>query len=227
MKLIELKCPNCGANIEADLNINEVTCKYCKSTFNLRDDSEHIKFDNMEQSGYEFEKGRIRARKEHEKDLYSEQFVVDDNNSTIINKTQTKLNEDKKRNTILLILAWIFLLPFTATYFIVKTNKIDKNAKIIIITIMWLLVIVICIVNSYIQKENLKKMIVECYSEDVYNQLDDNIGIDNIESNLTNSTTCSNFKMKDKNYDEIIIGLDSNNKIIYIKTKNKIYYEGK
>jgi len=33
MKLIEKKCPNCGANLKFENNSKEVTCNYCNATF--------------------------------------------------------------------------------------------------------------------------------------------------------------------------------------------------
>ena len=58
MKLVELECKNCGGNLKIEEGTDIVTCPYCNATYKLDDE-------NMEQSGYEFEKGRIKAQKEH------------------------------------------------------------------------------------------------------------------------------------------------------------------
>lgn len=55
MKLVELKCKNCGANLEVEENVKEVTCIFCNTTFSI---------ETTENDGYEFEKGRIKAQKE-------------------------------------------------------------------------------------------------------------------------------------------------------------------
>lgn len=55
MRLIEMKCPNCGASVHADADTKRGVCEYCKSEFVL---------DSAEQNGYDFEKGRIRAQAE-------------------------------------------------------------------------------------------------------------------------------------------------------------------
>ena len=113
MKLVELKCKNCGATLKADPEQNEMTCKYCQTTFKIDDEVKHVKFDDMEQNGYEFEKGRIRAQQE---------------SKATANTNVTYAQPQKKNNkTLWLVLAWIFLLPFTATYFIAKSNKLDKK----------------------------------------------------------------------------------------------------
>ena len=42
MKLVEKKCPNCGANIKFNKNDNEVTCKYCNTCFEIEKDSSDL-----------------------------------------------------------------------------------------------------------------------------------------------------------------------------------------
>jgi uncharacterized membrane protein YvbJ len=40
MKLVEKKCPNCGANIEFNSENKTVTCNYCNTTFEVERDLE-------------------------------------------------------------------------------------------------------------------------------------------------------------------------------------------
>ena len=40
MKLVEKKCPNCGANIEFNAENKTVTCNYCNTTFEVERDIE-------------------------------------------------------------------------------------------------------------------------------------------------------------------------------------------
>ena len=40
MKLVEKKCPNCGANIEFNAEHKTVTCNYCNTTFEVERDIE-------------------------------------------------------------------------------------------------------------------------------------------------------------------------------------------
>ena len=74
MKMIELKCKNCGAALEVEEEAKSVTCEYCHTTFLLDDEVQHIQHDNMYESGYEFEKGRIQAQNENAKDVMEEMF---------------------------------------------------------------------------------------------------------------------------------------------------------
>lgn len=65
MKLVELECQNCGAALKVEEGSDTIHCPYCKATYKLDDEAQHVKYDDMENSGYEFEKGRIKAQKEH------------------------------------------------------------------------------------------------------------------------------------------------------------------
>ena len=64
MKLVEIRCPTCGAGVKINLDEPITTCEFCGGKLLLDDETQHIKFDDMRQSGYEFEKGRLMAQKE-------------------------------------------------------------------------------------------------------------------------------------------------------------------
>lgn len=70
MKLVELKCKNCGAKLTVPENTKTVTCEFCNTSFQLDDEVQHIQYDNMGQSGYDFEKGRIQAQEEKQREYY-------------------------------------------------------------------------------------------------------------------------------------------------------------
>lgn len=143
MKLLEMKCKNCGALLKVEEDAKYIECQYCNTKYKLDDEVQHIRYDDMEKSGYEFEKGRIRAQQEQKR------AQSNYNNLNNVNNTSKK----KNNKTFWLILAWIFLLPFTATYFIAKNNKLDKKKKIVIIAIMWVIFLVIAYANP---SENIK-----------------------------------------------------------------------
>lgn len=66
MKLVELKCKNCGAILKINPDTPEIHCEHCKANFRLDDEARHIKYDDMDKVGYEYEKGRLKARREYE-----------------------------------------------------------------------------------------------------------------------------------------------------------------
>lgn len=73
MKLVELRCKNCGSSLEVSENEKEIVCRYCNTTFRMDDEVQHVKYDDMEQAGYDFEKGKIRAQQEQAGNNYSNQ----------------------------------------------------------------------------------------------------------------------------------------------------------
>lgn len=143
MNLLEMKCKNCGALLKVEEDAKYIECQYCNTKYKLDDEVQHIKYDDMEKSGYEFEKGRIRAQQEQKR--------AQSNYNNLNNVNNTPKKKDTK--TFWLILAWIFLLPFTATYFIAQNSKLDKKKKIVIIAIMWVIFLVIAYANP---SENIK-----------------------------------------------------------------------
>ena len=63
MKIIEFKCPACGADLKADLSRKIMYCEYCGKKLILDDEALRVKLslDNAEEAGYGFEKGRRNA----------------------------------------------------------------------------------------------------------------------------------------------------------------------
>lgn len=64
MKLVQLKCPNCGAELGTDPTGRTAFCGYCGAKLMVDDEVRHIQYDNPEDAGYRFEMGRIRAQRE-------------------------------------------------------------------------------------------------------------------------------------------------------------------
>ena len=64
MRLIDAKCPNCGAVMQIDADRQKVFCTYCGNQLIVDDEITRLKLDNAEQAGYEFERGRQRALRE-------------------------------------------------------------------------------------------------------------------------------------------------------------------
>ena len=93
---MELKCKNCGASLKVNSELAFINCNYCVTNFKLDDEVKHVKIDDMELNGYEFEKGRIRAQRE----LLS------------VNRTSS---ESSIR--VVDILIWIFFFPYALLYY--------------------------------------------------------------------------------------------------------------
>ncbi len=69
MRLIDLKCSNCGAPMKANLELKQVSCNYCGNTMLIDDEVKKMELVNGFQYGYDLERGRITAQKEQERKI--------------------------------------------------------------------------------------------------------------------------------------------------------------
>lgn len=63
MKLISMKCPHCGGTLSIDPDGKQAKCPFCETPIMIDDEVRHIQFDNSKQAGYDFEVGRMQARR--------------------------------------------------------------------------------------------------------------------------------------------------------------------
>lgn len=166
MKLVELKCKNCGAILEVEEGIKDITCKYCRANFIIDDEVQHIQYDNMHESGYEFEKWRIQAQNE-EQERINEQIKLE-------NQERIK-QENKKKNLKWWILGWILFFPIPLTILIWKSNW-DKKKKIIATVVIWGILLLIGLFNDT-EPTNITTNNNSNYSNVVKNNLEQNIPI--------------------------------------------------
>ena len=69
MKLVELKCNNCGAQLKVEEGTSQVKCEFCGSTFSV---------DDAYNEGYKYTKGVLKARSEQmEEDFNKAQDLMD------------------------------------------------------------------------------------------------------------------------------------------------------
>ena len=133
MKLVEIKCKNCGNKLKIKPNQIDIDCEYCHAQYKFDDGVQHIKYDDMEQAGYEFEKGKIKARTEaKEQKEFEEQIKLE----------KIKKEEQKKKNLKWWIIGWIFMFPIPLTILIWKTNW-NKNKKIICTVLLWIIILIL------------------------------------------------------------------------------------
>lgn len=107
MRLVDMTCPQCGALLQVDDTKQEAVCSYCGAKL-LIDDGEvhhHVHYDNAEDAGYKFEKGRQRAQAE----AWQSQRVV---------YPQSMQRNESRRNTWLWVLGWLFFFPAPLTVLI-------------------------------------------------------------------------------------------------------------
>ena len=130
MKLVNIKCPNCGSNLEIDAEAKQAFCTYCGSKLHVDDEVQHVQYDNAEETGYQFEKGRQRAR--------AESGMYNNVPQTVIVQHVVP-EKPKKKRTLLWVLGWIFIFPLPLTILLVRNKKMNKIVKIVLIALAWIL----------------------------------------------------------------------------------------
>lgn len=133
MKIVSMVCPNCGASIQVDADKKNLTCNYCGNSLFVDDEVQHVQYDNAEDTGYQFEKGRQRARAEA-KQSSTQQY------SHAIQQPPVK-----KRKTWLWVLGWIFIFPLPLTI-LLRKKQMKPSLKYGIIAAAWILYLIIVLV---------------------------------------------------------------------------------
>ena len=127
MKLIPLKCPNCGAQLNVNASKESVYCEHCGTRIMIDDGINRLQIDNAEEAGYQFEKGRQRAQSEvQQRNTYSYQQ-----------------HSKKKRKTWLWVLGWIFIFPLPLTILLMRKKEMKAPLKYGIIAAAWVLYLII------------------------------------------------------------------------------------
>ena len=130
MKIVSMVCPNCGASLQVDADQKNLTCSYCGNGLYVDDEVKHFQYDNAEETGYQFEKGRQRAQAE----------------ATRVQQQTFNMNfgkPPKKRKTWLWVLGWIFIFPVPLTILMLRNQKLSKPVKIGIIVAAWIVYLII------------------------------------------------------------------------------------
>lgn len=130
MKIVSMECPNCGASIRVDMDQKNLTCNYCGKSLFVDDEIQHVQYDNAEEAGYQFEKGRLRAQVEA-RSVPASQYI------------QTIQQPPKKRITWLWVLGWIFIFPVPLTILLLRKKDMNPILKYGIIIVAWLLYLII------------------------------------------------------------------------------------
>ena len=186
MKLIELSCTNCGAQLSIDEDRTEVVCQYCGTKMLV--DKEKVNDQEAEEAGYQFEKGRQRAQ---------EEAVVPDK---------------KKNNMIWWVLGWIFFFPAPVTILIARSKKLDTKWKAILLTAFWGIFL---IMGAFSSSEEENKQLVteqETMTESVTEQRTtvqeeveatqntDTVVLDEDTEEITVNLDCSYAKLSDEQF---------------------------
>lgn len=136
MRLVNMTCPNCGAQLQIDADRAQVYCEHCGTKLLMQDDVHHIQYDNAEESGYLFEKGRQRAIEEAEHRRRYQQQRYTPPPPPIQNQAQ---QAPRKRRTWLWILGWLIIFPVPVTVLMLRRKDIKPIIKYGVIIVAWIL----------------------------------------------------------------------------------------
>ena len=134
MRLINMTCPNCGAQLQVDADKKQVFCEHCGTKLLMDDNVYHIQYDNAEDAGYKFEKGRQRAM--------AESGMSGNQISPHERLQQTRYTEKKptkKRKTWLWVFGWLFIFPVPLTILMLRKKGMKPAIKYGIIAVAWII----------------------------------------------------------------------------------------
>ena len=131
MKLIDMTCPHCSAHLKVDSTKAQAICEHCGATILIDDEVQHIQYDNAEEAGYKFEKGRQRAKAEARREAAGQYYP------------QKNTTPPKKRRTWLWVLGWIFIFPLPLTILLLRKKEMKPALKYGIIAAAWIIYLII------------------------------------------------------------------------------------
>lgn len=133
MKIVSMVCPNCGASLQVDADQKNLTCSYCGNGLYIDDEVKHVQYDNAEEIGYQFEKGRQRAQAEANR-VQQQTFIMNSG------------KPPKRRKTWLLwVLGWILIFPVPLTILLLRKKDMKPVLKYGIIAVAWVLYLIIAL----------------------------------------------------------------------------------
>jgi|GEM_PF-2231191 len=140
MRLINMTCPNCGSQLQIDADNKQAKCQYCGNALLIDDGVQHIQYDNAEEAGYRFEKGRQKAQAEQ-----ARQQVYQ---TSTINYRPQPQNQKKNNNMVWWVLGWIFFFPIPLTILLVRNKTMNPKVKYGIIAGMWIILLLIGMIRN-------------------------------------------------------------------------------
>lgn len=131
MRLVNMTCPNCGAQLQVDVDRKQAYCEHCGTKLFMQDDVHHIVYDNAEDAGYKFEKGRQRAQEERER--------INRQGRSIPPPPQPlpPPPPKKKSRLWLWILGWIIIFPVPLTILMLRSRRWSPKIRYGIIALAW------------------------------------------------------------------------------------------
>ena len=147
MQVMAVKCPSCGGQVNVPHGQRMTRCQYCGANVIVDDGvqrvEQHVTYDNAEEAGYSFEKGRQRAQQEAMRGM-SPQVPT----RPIASMPQAVSQPPAKKKMgkgelVLWVIGWVLFFPIPLAILIVRAVKGDdapSAGTIALWTLGWLLV---------------------------------------------------------------------------------------
>ena len=132
MRLVNMTCPNCGAQLQVDVDKKQAYCEHCGTKLFMQDDVHHIVYDNAEDAGYKFEKGRQRAQEERERRNRQGRSIPPPP------QPLPPPPQKKKSRFWLWILGWIIIFPVPLTILMLRSRRWSPKVRYGIIALAWI-----------------------------------------------------------------------------------------
>ena len=144
MKLIDTTCPSCGATLTVDKEKGNVFCQYCGTQLLLDDEVKRVRYDDAEEAGYLFERGRQRALAEMA-GAQSPQVADDFPETGDVTQSRSSREVVKKRKTWLWVLGWLFCFPIPLTILMLRNRRFPNAVRYAVIAFAWIMYIIMVI----------------------------------------------------------------------------------
>lgn len=134
MKLVQVKCPNCGAQITT--KDSELVCEYCGCEFMVDEEPDLLDW-------YENEENKLRESENDERQYDFDNDLVNTDNTDKSEKAATKQTDskEKKKHGCFYYILSILFFPVPITKAMLKDDSFKKKTRYIIIGASWIIYI--------------------------------------------------------------------------------------
>lgn len=183
MKIVEMKCKNCGAVLKIEEGAKETVCQYCQTHYQI--ENEKIK--------------SIQYEEEIDGNAKSEKIEEQKENKS----NHTSIDNLYKKHGCLFYFIFFLLFPFAITYYVIKSKKLRNSMKVIILLLLWTFIIIVGMINEQEEKSLEKNpWMNECtiISDFKYYLDGDEVILDDYNGSDKKIKVCSTYMIDGKNY---------------------------
>lgn len=144
MKLIELTCNKCGAELKVNADLKKCMCQYCGNEMLIDDEIIHHQIDNAYDAGYQAEMGRQQAIKDIEKqkqqEIIAQQMKQQEEQRRQQEEARKRLDEEQSKpmHYVFLFIGFIYTIAVFICFF---THNLGVLLAITLILVLLIIII--------------------------------------------------------------------------------------